>query len=147
MIKTFAAALLASAVAGNQATVFGYLGAFFLKKVIQKISKEKQPDLCADLQDDMTSLGSALIGDEKKAYDYAYLSCIDLKKQKCLRKGPTDEEANRKWSNIVIDLFKYQTDLDQQLLSDRTFYVNCGSANALAGSLIAVALAIYAITF
>ena len=95
----------------------------------------------------MTSLGSALIGDEKKAYDYAYLSCIDLKKQKCLRKGPTDEEANRKWSNIVIDLFKYQTDLDQQLLSDRTFYVNCGSANALAGSLIAVALAIYAITF
>ena len=84
---------------------------------------------------------------KKKAYDQAYLSCIDLKKRKCLLKGITDEEANKKWTKIVIDLFKYETDLDENLSRDQTFYVNCGSANALAGSLIAVALAIYAITF
>ena len=159
MKKTLASAtLVASAVAGGPAKVFILLADLLLNSDSQESdenresdqnqeSDENQRDLCADIKADMTSLGEALVGDEKKAYDQAYLSCIDLKKRKCLLKGYTDEEANKKWTNIVIDLFKYETDLDQNLLRDRTFYVNCGNANALAGSLIAVALAIYAITF
>ena len=37
-----------------------------------------------DLKEDMLSLGTALKEDEKKAYESAYTSCLDLKKQKCL---------------------------------------------------------------
>ena len=69
----------------------------------------KQPDLCMDLKEDMLSLGTALKEDEKKAYESAYTSCLDLKKQKCLRIGPTEDEIYKRWMENLRVVFKYQT--------------------------------------